>query len=231
MYCKYKSDGLGGFFGVSCSLGLGAKKKVTYNKFHLLLFALLISMLHKPNVCGTPCLSLILALQRSNEMYKNIKVPYTRLFTSSRNIVFTRNCFIFLSIAVLSHWILALILLSGDIEINPGPDSVEGSTDSSHNNSTTSYEMFSNHLSIFHLNIQSIVPKMDMIRSEADAYDVLVFSESWLKPKVNNDSVSIENFLPPFRTDRCDRLGGGVVIYVRESLLCKRRTDLELHDL
>ena len=111
--------------------------------------------------------------------------------------------------------------------MNPGPDSVDGSTDSSLNSTVSSIDFLSNHLCIFHLNIQSILPKLDLIECEAEAHDVLVFSESWLKPEVKNDSLGIENFLPPFRTDRCYRPGGGVVVYVRDSFLCKRRTDLE----
>ena len=41
----------------------------------------------------------------------------------------------------------------------------------------------------------------------------------------------IDNFLRPFRVDRCNRPGGGVIIYLRETLTCKRRTDLELQNL
>ena len=115
-----------------------------------------------------------------------------------------------LIVAVLTSWIIFLTLLSGDIEVNPGPDSVEGSTDSSSDSSISSMEMLSNHLSIFHLNIQSIVPKLDLIKFEADAYDVLVFSESWLKPEVRDENISIEIFLPPFRT--------GAIVLVEASL-------------
>ena len=75
-------------------------------------------------------------------------------------------------------WFSIVLLLSGDIEINPGPDSVKGSFSSCDTLSATSIETLSNYLSIFHLNIQSILPKIDIIRSEADAFDVLVFSES-----------------------------------------------------
>ena len=36
----------------------------------------------------------------------------------------------------------------------------------------------------------------------------------------------------PFRADRIGRPGGGVIIYVRQSLVCKlRRTDLEINNL
>ena len=121
-----------------------------------------------------------------------------------------------------------LILLSGDVEVNPGPDSVESSTDSSDILSSASLNSLSNHLSILHLNIQSLLPKIDLIRGEAIAHDILIFTESWLKPTINDDSIHIENFLPPFRTDRWERPGGGVIAYVRDTLSCKRRTDLEI---
>ena len=132
---------------------------------------------------------------------------------------------------VFSTWLYCLIVLCGDVEVNPGPDSVDGSTDSSLNSTISSFELLSNHLSIFHLNIQSIIPKLDLIKCEVEAYDVIVFSESWLKPEVKNESLSIENFLLPFRTDRCDRPGGGGIVYVRDTFSCKRRTDLELRGL
>ena len=38
-------------------------------------------------------------------------------------------------------------------------------------------------------------------------------------------------FLPPFRTDRSNRPGGGVVIPVRDTFSCIRRTDLEIRGL
>ena len=69
---------------------------------------------------------------------------------------------------------------------------------------------------------------MDIVRNEAEAYDVLVFSESWLKPGIHNDTIQIENFMPPFRADRVGRLGGGVVIYDKDPFYCKRRTDIEI---
>ena len=84
---------------------------------------------------------------------------------------------------------------------------------------------------IFHLNIQSITPKMGIIKSEADAYDVLIFIESWLKPDISDTTIHIENFSQPFRNDRRNRLGGGVLAYVRETITCKRLHDLEINAL
>ena len=62
-------------------------------------------------------------------------------------------------------------------------------------------------------------------------YDVLVYSESLLKPEVSNDSICIGNFSLPFRTDMNNRLGGGVEIYVRDTFLCIGRTGLEIRGL
>ena len=120
-----------------------------------------------------------------------------------------------------------IVVLSGDVELNPGPGSVEGDRDSSYDNS---FEILANHLSILHLNIQSLLPKLDLIEAESEAYDVLVFSESWLKPGIKNDSVYLNNFHPPFRTDRSDR-PGGVVIYVLDSIYWKRRSNLVVQGL
>ena len=121
-----------------------------------------------------------------------------------------------------------LVLLSGDVEPNPGPGSVVDNINSIHNGSL---EMLTNHLSILHLNIQSLLPKLDLIAAESEAYDLLIFSESWLKPEIKSDSIGLTNFHSPFRRDRCDRPGGGVVIYVQDNIYCKRRSDLELQGL
>ena len=52
-----------------------------------------------------------------------------------------------------------------------------------------------------------------------------------LKLETPNENLYIENVQPPFRKDRRDRLGGGVIIYVRDTFSCKRRGDLELDNL
>ena len=150
-----------------------------------------------------------LDMQRCNELYRLIKFPYFRRPNIAKNRLLSQCIFLTLFIFDVVLWFSIVLLLSGDIEINPGPDSVEGSFSSCDTLSATSFETLSNHLSIFHLNIQSIVPKIDIIRSEADASDVLVFSISWLKPNITDDTIQIENFKPPFRKDRVDCIGGG----------------------
>ena len=66
------------------------------------------------------------------------------------------------------------------IEINLGHNSINNMNDSSDSSSDILSQVLVCHLSIFHMNIQSIVPKMKLIKAEADTYDIL-FTESWLK--------------------------------------------------
>ena len=175
---------------------------------------------------------MILALQNSNEVQRRIHTTcYRYSNVPRRNIIFTKTCVQILFLSVSTLWIFNIIFLCGDVQLNPGPGSVEGSTNSSFDSFDSHFEMISNHLSILHLNVQSIVPKLDLIRSEADLYDILIFSESWVKSETQNETLYIENFQPPFRKDRRGRPGGGVIVYVRDTFPCKHRTDLELDGL
>lgn len=69
-----------------------------------------------------------------------------------------------------------------------------------------------------HLNIQSLKPKIDLLEVEAQPYDILVFTETWLNSNIPDKDLYIPNFNLPFRCDRKDRIGGGVTIYVRDRL-------------
>ena len=119
MLKPYKSDGLGGSYGVSCSLHMGTRKRITYKKFHFLFFLMLFSCIHKPDVSSLLHFSLILALQRSNEIYKTIRMNHPRTYKLapySKNTYFTHSfiSFIFaidlvLLLSFLSLWILKLI--------------------------------------------------------------------------------------------------------------------------
>ena len=74
---------------------------------------------------------------------------------------------------------------------------VEVSLSSCETLSATSFETLS-HVQITcasstELNIQNIVPIIDIIRRKADVYDVLVFSDSWLKPNINDETIKNEH--------------------------------------
>ncbi len=122
-----------------------------------------------------------------------------------------------------------LITKSGDIELNPGPSS---SADSSSVSSADSYiDLLNSGLSVMYLNIQSIKPKLDILQIEAQPYDVLIFTETWLSQSTLDDDLHIANFNAPFRCDRVDRQGGGVAIYVRDCFHATRRHDLSVNGI
>lgn len=128
-----------------------------------------------------------------------------------------------------------LIYLCGDIELNPGPSSTssdEPSLSSTSDSVIDEFQACLNHfISFMHLNIQSIVPKIDLINLELRNLDILCFTETWLKPSIGDDSITLDSFHAPFRCDRVDRHGGGVAVYVKKHLHVQRRNDLEVPGL
>ena len=112
---------------------------------------------------STSCLSILIALQRSNEVYRYIRYPYRRTQQPlNNNFKFTIFCIFYLATNVIVLFVISLILLSGDIHLNPGPDSVNGVSDSmSTTSSNSSFSYLANHLSLVHLSVQSILPTLD----------------------------------------------------------------------
>ena len=74
-------------------------------------------------------------------------------------------------------------------------------------------------LNVVHLNIRSVIYKIDQIRmmiSQAKI-DVLCLSESWLNPNITDSELSIEGY-KRFRKDRTLKKGGGILIYIKDSI-------------
>ena len=84
---------------------------------------------------------------------------------------------------------------------------------------------------IVHYNIQSLVGKLDQIQIELSHFDVIALSESWLSDNVGADEILFQNYQRSFRKDRVENFYGGVIIYVKENITCKRRLDLEIDGL
>lgn len=145
---------------------------------------------------NTDVLSIVINIQSNLEVFKRIRSPYWKLHASATTDQNQQWCFCWLgklSLLVLIYWILLLIILSGDVHPNPGPDSVDEMSLSS-DSSTFSSENLQHLFSIVHLNVQSLLPKIDLVRGESLAYDVMVFTESWLNTNISNDSISTEQF-------------------------------------
>ena len=116
----------------------------------------------------------------------------------------------------LSIILLLLILLSGDVEVNPGP----------------SRNLM---LNVGHINARSlnVEDKFDEITSLVVEQQLSIFavSETWLNSGITGDLLSIPGFSPMFRLDRSDgRRAGGVALYISSDYLSKRREDLEHSD-
>ncbi|CAC5358364.1 unnamed protein product [Mytilus coruscus] len=52
------------------------------------------------------------------------------------------------------------------------------------------------------INIQSIKSKLDILEAELGDRDIIMLTESWLKPNISDKSVVLSNFKAPYRNDR-----------------------------
>ena len=104
-------------------------------------------------------------------------------------------------------FILLLLLLSGNVQPNPGP--------CLKNISTPDEFRARSGLGILHLNVRSLLPKIDTIKIwiQKTETDILVLSETWLNKSVSDQDIFINGY-NVFRCDR-PRKGGGVAIYIK----------------
>ena len=102
-----------------------------------------------------------------------------------------------------------ILLLSGDISLNPGPTTLKN----------YSWDIFKKRgLHIIHLNINSLLPKIDEIRhiAKSSNLSVIGLSETKLDDSVFDAEINIEGYTL-IRSDR-NRHGGGVACYVKQHL-------------
>ena len=119
--------------------------------------------------------------------------------------------------------ILLLLMSAGDIETNPEP--------------SPGQEEYSN-VSICHINIRSLKPKLDgilykmeMIRHNiALKYNIITLSETWLNDSDDLDNFRIDGYQKPFIQNRV-HTGGGVLCWVADNIAAQRRLDLEVNEI
>ena len=108
-----------------------------------------------------------------------------------------------------------LLLVSGDIELNPGPAAEEDGARS-------------NKLTVYHANTRSLKKQLSTLRAVAPAlqqHDVVSFSETWMNNNIADSELEYSfSEHTWFRRD-CDSLGGGVACAVRSSLQPLRLPD------
>ena len=102
-----------------------------------------------------------------------------------------------------------LLLVCGDVEANPGPNSACYS------------------ISILHLIIRSIRQKLEFIKENLLDYDILCFTESHLNEDISTENLLLDNFSVPFRKDKNNQ-GGGILVYINNKILSERMTGLEI---
>ena len=160
------------------------------------------------------------------QMLKHI-LPGKRL---KSNIAFTRLVCSLLFTLVTVTWTLCIMMQAGDIHPNPGPATVSTSSISSlaSVSSAFNFSKLSNHLSVVHYNVQSLVPKLDLLTTELSEFDILAFTETWLNPSVPTIDLTIDSYRIPERKDRPGDSHGGVILYVKNNIHYTRRQDLEL---
>ncbi|MEW8548570.1 MAG: endonuclease/exonuclease/phosphatase family protein, partial [Candidatus Thiodiazotropha sp.] len=130
------------------------------------------------------------------------------------------------------YYVWLRILLSGDVELNPGPvndssDSYSSDSDFSDSASNGS-EIIRNNFSLVHYNVQSALHKLDVLESELSNFDIISFSETWFNKDLNVSDISLKNYRVPFRKDRDNDAHGGVAVYVKNNIPCLRRPELEV---
>ena len=111
------------------------------------------------------------------------------------------------------------LLLSGDVELNPGDSQVIQIRDSDIWN-----PMKKKGLHFLHLNVNSLIPKIDEIRNIAfkTKAAVIGITESKLDNSINDIEVKIDGY-SIIRNDR-NRNGGGVACYIRNDLCFNSKT-------
>lgn len=122
---------------------------------------------------------------------------------------------------------LILLHQAGDVEKNPGPTS-ESSSDSSE---PFQFPQLQGHLSMVHYNVQSVLNKLDCIEPELSDFSIISLTETWLSDSVQTEDLKFNNFQNPFRRDRVGDRHGGILVYVKRDIPCKRRYDLELPNI
>ena len=110
-------------------------------------------------------------------------------------------------------WLYIFLYCCGDVHPNPGPNSTTSSESFTSSSSATSNIILdtlnqNHHLAFIHYNVQSLLPKLDILQAELYAFDLIACTETWLHPAIDTDELILPSFSPPERKDRqTDRHG------------------------
>lgn len=124
------------------------------------------------------------------------------------------------------------LLLCGDIHPCPGPAAGQPTNGNNFPDEDTSKDFLcfkKRGLNIIHMNIRSLLPKIDEVRliARETKASCICLTETWLRDTIFDSEVSIDNYVIQ-RKDR-NRHGGGVCLYIRNGIAFNSRSDLD-HD-
>jgi hypothetical protein len=125
-----------------------------------------------------------------------------------------------------------LIVLAGDVAINPGPLSCSSPP---HKPSTSIPAYLDpgdaakpHNIECLYLNARSLANKTSELQTLVTGVDLLAVTETWLKPDQIGDCELLPgNEFSIHRRDRIGRVGGGTLLAVRNTILSLRRKDRE----
>ena len=125
---------------------------------------------------------------------------------------------IYKSKAIICHYfsifLCMLLILSGDIETNPGPHLDSGNVNI-------------DGISIVHLNIRSIRNKMDFISDFLSDFDIMCFTETHLDADISDSALTIDTRNSKMYRHDFNSHSGGLLVYISNSFYSRRRHDLE----
>ena len=163
-------------------------------------------------------------IKHTCNIYTSILTQYM-YYKDTRHI--STNFFVFsaikssISMGILIYIVILTLLLSGDVELNPGP--------------SISDKNFQD-MAICHLNVQSMKKNLEKVKhiklQLTDKFDIITVSETWLTSSIPDENYQLNGYHKIFRKDRKDDdIGGGVAAWVSCRIAAKRRTDLEMPEL
>ena len=114
-------------------------------------------------------------------------------------------------------------------------DASQAADDQSDENSMLNLGFKCKGFRIGHINIQGLNNKMDQVRlmlsSDQNKIHIFGLSETKLQSFHPDNIYEIDGYQKPFRRDRKEKQGGGILLYAKNGVSCQRRSDLEHENL
>ena len=125
-----------------------------------------------------------------------------------------------------------LLLLSGDVETNPGWQGVID-RDGDYLQDFARTSNLGSNLSVAHINIRSLRNKVEEVKVllHVCRFDILAITETHLDRKTSNSQLEIDNYKIIRRDRDANTIGGGCLFYIASHICSTRLTSLESSDI